>query len=175
MHAQTSSCCTKIQEQNINQASGNGQYKRRGRASIYSHGGIANIRTWLEALQAPCLSVRQIEHKNQSRKHSNRIVSLKHACLWCPHLSSACGSSSKLFGWPFRNHSKWIFVYQSFERNQGFWISSAMNNQVKTRCWETQTAQQTTSARGVNTQTHQHISAPSPSSPKKCHKGQKHE
>jgi len=52
VHAQTCTCCTETQEQNIIQAGSNGQYKRQGRASIYSHGGIANIRTWLEDLQA---------------------------------------------------------------------------------------------------------------------------
>ena len=41
-----------MQERHPNKAGRNGQYKRKGKASIYSHGGIANIRTWLEALQA---------------------------------------------------------------------------------------------------------------------------
>ena len=41
-----------MQEQHLNKADKSGQYKKKGKASIYSHGGIANIRTWLEALQA---------------------------------------------------------------------------------------------------------------------------
>ena len=34
------------------QAVKNGNFKKKARASIYSHGGIVGIRTWLEALQA---------------------------------------------------------------------------------------------------------------------------
>ena len=37
------------------QAVKNGNFKKKARASIYSHGGIVGIRTWLEALQAFCL------------------------------------------------------------------------------------------------------------------------
>ena len=47
------------------QTDGNGQYKSKGRASIYFHGGIANIRAWLEALQDCCfLRVIHIKHKH---------------------------------------------------------------------------------------------------------------
>lgn len=34
------------------QAGNNGNFKKKARASIYSHGGIVDVRTWLDALQA---------------------------------------------------------------------------------------------------------------------------
>ena len=54
------------QQQNIHQAKRNNDFKKKGRASIYSHGGIADIRKWFEELQAVLFIVVRVR---QSWKH----------------------------------------------------------------------------------------------------------
>ena len=50
------------QQQNIYQAKRSYDFKKKGRASIYSHGGIAGIRKWFEELQAVLSFVVRVRH-----------------------------------------------------------------------------------------------------------------